>query len=99
MAAAHLPYVATVAESNPHDFIKKAAKAAAYAREFGTAYVKALSACPLNWNDRPDTERKVIAAAVDCCYFPLYEIERGITSLSYDPKNRIKKSPSRNGFP
>ena len=37
MAAAHLPYVATVAESNPHDFIKKAAKAAAYAREFGTA--------------------------------------------------------------
>ena len=94
MAATHLPYVATVAESNPHDFIKKAAKAAAYAREFGTAYVKALSACPLNWNDRPDTERKVIAAAVDCCYFPLYEIERGITSLSYDPKkNRIKKNP------
>lgn len=40
MAATHLPYVATVAESNPHDFIKKAAKAAAYAREFGTAYVK-----------------------------------------------------------
>lgn len=99
MAAAHLPYVATVAESNPHDFIKKAAKAAAYAREFGTAYVKALSACPLNWNDRPDTERKVIAAAVDCCYFPLYEIERGITSLSYDPKNRIKNPRPRNGFP
>ena len=93
MAAAHLPYVATVAESNPHDFIKKAAKAAAYAREFGTAYVKALSACPLNWNDRPDTERKVIAAAVDCCYFPLYEIERGITALNYDPASSNKKIP------
>ena len=98
MAAAHLPYVATVAESNPHDFIKKAAKAAAYAREFGTAYVKALSACPLNWNDRPDTERKVIAAAVDCCYFPLYEIERGITSLSYDPKKSHKKIPVTEWF-
>lgn len=49
--------------------LSKGCKAAAYAREFGTAYVKALSACPLNWNDRPDTERKVIAAAVDCCYF------------------------------
>ena len=98
MAATHLPYVATVAESNPHDFIKKAAKAAAYAREFGTAYVKALSACPLNWNDRPDTERKVIAAAVDCCYFPLYEIERGITSLSYDPKNSHKKIPVTEWF-
>ena len=98
MAAAHLPYVATVAESNPNDFIKKAAKAAAYAREFGTAYVKALSACPLNWNDRPDTERKVIAAAVDCCYFPLYEIERGITSLSYDPKKSHKKIPVTEWF-
>ena len=87
MAAAHLPYVATVAESNPHDFIKKAAKAAAYAREFGTAYVKALSACPLNWNDRPDTERKVIAAAVDCCYFPLY-----------DPKKSHKKIPVTEWF-
>ena len=98
MAATHLPYVATVAESNPHDFIKKAVKAAAYAREFGTAYVKALSACPLNWNDRPDTERKVIAAAVDCCYFPLYEIERGITSLSYDPKKSHKKIPVTEWF-
>ena len=98
MAATHLPYVATVAESNPHDFIKKAAKAAAYAREFGTAYVKALSACPLNWNDRPDTERKVIAAAVDCCYFPLYEIERGITSLSYDPNKSHKKIPVTEWF-
>ena len=98
MAATHLPYVATVAESNPNDFIKKAAKAAAYARESGTAYVKALSACPLNWNDRPDTERKVIAAAVDCCYFPLYEIERGITSLSYDPQKAHKKIPITEWF-
>ena len=69
MAATHIPYVATVAESNPADFIRKAAKAAAYSREFGTAYIKALSACPLNWNDKPNLERSVIAAAVDCCFF------------------------------
>lgn len=93
MAATNLPYVATVAESNPGDFIKKAAKAAAYAREFGTAYVKAISACPLNWGDNPKTERKVISAAVDCCYFPLYEVERGITTLTYDPEKSKKKIP------
>lgn len=89
MAATHIPYVATAAESNPGDFIRKAAKAAAYSREFGTAYLKALSACPLNWSDKPDTERDVIAAAVDCCYFPLYEVEQGITTLNYAPKNKI----------
>ena len=56
----------TVAESNPSHFDRKAAKAAAYSREFGTAYIKALSACPLNWNDKPNLERSVISAAVDC---------------------------------
>lgn len=96
VAATGIPYVATAAESNPADFMKKAAKAAYYAKTEGTAYVKALSACPLNWNDKPATERKVIEAAVDCCYFPLYEVERGITSLSYDPAKAGKKIPVLN---
>ncbi|MDO4304849.1 MAG: thiamine pyrophosphate-dependent enzyme [Bacillota bacterium] len=93
MAATGIPYVATAAESNPADFIKKAAKAAYYAKTEGTAYVKALSACPLNWNDKPATERKVIEAAVDCCYFPLYEVEQHKTILSYDPEKMGKKIP------
>ena len=57
------------------------------------AYVKTLSACPLNWSDRPDTERKVIAAGVDCCYFPLYEIEQGVTNINYNPEKGNKKIP------
>ena len=93
MAATGIPYVATVAESNPTDFIKKAAKAAYYAKTTGTAYVKAISACPLNWNDKPATERRVIEAAVNCCYFPLYEVEQGVTRLSYDPEKTGKKIP------
>lgn len=93
MAATNMPYVATVAESNPLDFMKKAAKAQKYANEYGTAYVKAISACPLNWSDPPNKERSVIAAAVDSCYFPLFEMEQGITSLSYDPEKSKKKIP------
>lgn len=93
IAATGIPYVATAAESDPADFIKKAAKAAWYAKTQGTAYLKALSACPLNWNDKPESERSVIAAAVDCCFFPLYESERGITTLTYDPGEKNKKIP------
>ena len=93
MAATGMPYVATVAESEPNDFIKKAAKAQYYAKNFGTAYIRCLSACPLNWGDKPNTERKVIAAAVHSCYFPLYEVERGFTSLSLDPEANGKKIP------
>lgn len=91
MVATGIPYVATAAESNPTDFIKKAAKAVYYAKNIGTAYIKAISACPLNWNDKPATERKVIEAAVNCCYFPLYEIENGVTKLSYNPEKVGKK--------
>ncbi len=93
MAATGMPYVATVAESEPNDFIKKAAKAQYYAKNYGTAYIKCLSACPLNWGDKPNTERKVISAAVNCCYFPLYEVEQGITTLSFDPEAKNKKIP------
>ncbi len=93
MAATGIPYIATVAESNPTDFIRKAAKAAYYAKTEGTAYVKALSACPLNWNDNPATERRVIEAGVNCCYFPLFEKEQGKTTLNFDPDAAGKKIP------
>ena len=93
MAATGMPYVATAAESEPNDFIKKAAKAQYYAKTHGTAYIKCLSACPLNWGDLPRGERRVIAAAVNSCYFPLYEVEEGITTLSFDPEQRGKRIP------
>ena len=93
MAATGMPYVATAAECEPDDFIKKAAKAQYYAKHYGTAYIKCMSACPLNWGDRPNTERKVISAAVNSCYFPLYEVEQGVTKLSYDPEKMGKKIP------
>lgn len=98
MAAANIPYVATVAECNPKDFITKAAKAAYYAKNQGMAYIKALSACPLNWNDNPATERAVIEAAVNCGYFPLYEVEKGITKLNYNHENSNKKMPVKQWF-
>lgn len=92
-AGTHIPYIATVSESEPADFVKKAKKAQVYANEFGMAYVKALSACPLNWNSQPQIQRSVIQAAVDSCYHPLYEMEQGITTITYNPEKRNKKIP------
>lgn len=88
-AATNIDYIATVAESNPQDFIVKAKKAQYYADNYGLAYIKAISACPLNWQDEARYEREVIKKAVESCYFPLYEIERGETRLTYKPKNKI----------
>ena len=92
-AATNIPYVATVAESNIPDFVKKARKAQEYSKKFGLAYIKCLSACPLNWGDEPKYERNVIESAVKSCYHSLYEIEHGITTINYNPEDKGEKIP------
>lgn len=90
-----IPYVATLSESNVTDFIKKVAKAQYYADNYGTAYLKAISACPLNWGDYGRYERSVSDKAVKSCYHPLYEVERGVTTISYNPELKNEKIPVR----
>jgi pyruvate ferredoxin oxidoreductase alpha subunit len=66
--------------------IKKAAKAQWYARRHGMVYGKLLSFCPLNWLCEDDKGTQITQAAADSCFFPLYEVERGITNITYDPE-------------
>lgn len=98
MAGTNIPYIATVAESQPVDYIKKAAKAQYVAKHEGLAYVKAISACPLNWKSPPEEQRSVIGTAVDSCYFPLFEIYHGVTTLNYDPTKSNNKVPVASWF-
>lgn len=93
MAATNIPYVFTGVEAFPDDLLEKGAKAQWYARNEGMAYGKVLISCPLNWltEDRAGTE--VVQAAVDSCFFPLYEIQRRKTSLTYDPEPLGRRVP------
>lgn len=91
MAGTHISYIFTGVESQPMDLIKKAAKAQWYAKNKGTVYGKILSACPLNWRSEDRLGSKIVDAAVHCNFFPLYEIEQGITTLTYDPEKINKK--------
>ena len=86
MAATNIPYVFTGVEGFPDDLLAKGAKAQWYAQNEGLAYGKVLISCPLNWltTDRVGTD--IVQGAVDSCFFPLYEIERHFTSLTYDPE-------------
>ncbi|WP_150275338.1 thiamine pyrophosphate-dependent enzyme [Paenibacillus tepidiphilus] len=93
LAACNIPYVFTAAESNPQDLLQKAAKAQWYANNVGTAYGKILCACPLNWKSPDDNGTELVKAAVDSCFFPLYEIEQGITNLTYNPELKNKRIP------
>jgi len=91
-SSCHIPYVFTAAENNHRDMIRKAVKAQKYAEE-GLVFGKLISMCPLAWRTEERISVPIIQAAVDSCFFPLYEIERGITTINYDPEEKGKKIP------
>jgi pyruvate ferredoxin oxidoreductase alpha subunit len=92
-AACHLPYVFTASEGYPEDFMRKIAKAQWYAKREGLVYGKVLSFCPLNWRTTDDAAEEVLQAALDSCFFPLYEVEKGHTTLTYDPDAVGRRRP------
>lgn len=96
IAATHIPYVFTSVEGLGTDLRHKAAKAQWYTRHGSFAYGKVLSVCPLSWRYNERLGTRVVKAAVDCCFFPVYEVERGITTVTYDPEQRGKRIPLSN---
>jgi len=85
-AATHIPYVFTASEGYPEDLMRKAAKAQWYAKNEGLSYGKILSFCPLNWTTTDDAAESVLQVAIDSLFFPIYEVERGKTTITYDPE-------------
>ena len=92
-AACHVPYVFTASEGYPEDLMRKVAKAQWYAKNEGLVYGKILSCCPLNWRTADDAAQPVLQAAVDSCFFPIYEIEHGHTTITYDPDAIQRRHP------
>ncbi|WP_339302092.1 thiamine pyrophosphate-dependent enzyme [Paenibacillus sp. FSL K6-2441] len=93
MAATNIPYVFTGSEAYPQDLVKKAAKAQWYAQNEGLVYGKILTACPLNWISPDDQGTNIIDAAVNSCFFPLYEVEHGQTTITYNPEEKGNRIP------
>ncbi|MEF2965117.1 thiamine pyrophosphate-dependent enzyme [Paenibacillus sp. M1] len=93
MAATNIPYVFTGSEAYPQDLVKKAAKAQWYAQNEGLVYGKILIACPLNWITKDDEGTQIVDAAVNSCFFPLYEVEHGQTTITYNPEEKNKRVP------
>ncbi|OEH94531.1 thiamine pyrophosphate-dependent enzyme [Bacillus solimangrovi] len=93
MASTNIPYVFTGSEAFPQDLVKKAAKAQWYAQNEGLVYGKILITCPLNWKSEDRYGTKIMENAVNSCFFPLYEVERGETMITHDPDAKKKRIP------
>ncbi len=93
MAATNIPYAFAAVEGFHDDLLQKAAKAGWYARHAGMVYGKLLISCPLNWRSEDRLGTDIVQAAVNSCFFPLYEIERGKTRITYDPDEVGRRVP------
>jgi len=84
--AHHVPYVGQAVSSHWQDLSEKAERAA---RADGPAFLNVLTDCPLGWGHEPRRSHDVVDAAVESCFWPLYEVTDGRSRLTYEPKEKI----------
>jgi pyruvate ferredoxin oxidoreductase beta subunit len=84
--AHHIPYVAQAASSHWDDLSRKAVKAG---RADGPAFLNVLTDCPVGWGHEPRISPHVVDAAVESCFWPLYEVEDGCYRLTYEPRQKL----------
>lgn len=86
IVAAHgTPYVAQSVASNWRDLVIKAEKAF---HTDGPSFINVLASCNRGWRHDPSETLKIMQLAVDCCIWPLYEVENGVYRLTYKPREK-----------
>jgi pyruvate ferredoxin oxidoreductase beta subunit len=85
MAAHDIPYVAQAVPSQWRDLMGKARKAVGCG---GAAFMNVLAPCGRGWRHDTDETIELAQLAVDTCYWPLYEVEKGTWRLTYQPKEK-----------
>ncbi len=85
MAAHGIPYVAQASPAHWRDAITKFKKAL---ETDGPAFINVISPCNRGWRSRTDDAVLLSRIAVDTCYWPLYEVENGVTKINHFPKEK-----------
>ncbi len=85
MAAHNIPYAAQASPSHWLDLMKKVRKAF---DANGPTFMNILSPCNRGWRSRTDDSIALSRLAVETCYWPLYEMENGVTKVTFRPKEK-----------
>lgn len=85
MAAHNIPYAAQASPSHWRDAITKFKKAL---DTKGPKFINVISPCNRGWRSRTDDAILLSRLAVETCYWPLYEVEQGVTKISVMPKEK-----------
>ena len=85
MAAHNIPYAAQASPSHWRDAVTKFKKALDIK---GPKFINVISPCNRGWRSRTDDAILLSRLAVETCYWPLYEVEQGVTKISVMPKEK-----------
>ena len=86
MAAHDIPYVAQASPSHWQDLFRKVQKAHEIK---GPKFINVIAPCNRGWRSRTDDAVMLSRLAVNTCYWPLYEIENGVTRITVTPKEKL----------
>ena len=85
LAAHNIPYAAQASPSHWMDLMKKVRKALDIN---GPKFINIISPCNRGWRSRTDDSIMLSRLAVETCCWPLYEIENGVTKITFKPKEK-----------
>ena len=85
MAAHGIPYAAQASPGNWMDLMKKVQKAFEIK---GPKFMNIISPCNRGWRSKTNDAITLSKLAVETCYWPLYEIENGVTKVTVKPKEK-----------
>ena len=85
MAAHGIPYVAQASPAHWRDAVVKFKKALEIT---GPKFINVIAPCNRGWRSSTDDAILLSRIAVDTCYWPLYEVEHGVTKINYTPKEK-----------
>lgn len=85
MAAHNIPYAAQASPSHYMDLMQKVRKALDIK---GPKFMNIISSCNRGWRSKTDDAITMCRLAVETCYWPLYEIENGVTKITFKPKEK-----------
>jgi len=86
LVAHNIPYVAQTTPYHWRDLANKVRKALEIE---GPAFINILMPCPVGWHFDSKLGIELARIAVECRFWPLYEVEHGKYKLNYEPKNPL----------
>jgi len=85
MTAHGIPYVAQASPSYHTDLMKKVQKAFEIK---GPKFMNIIAPCNRGWRSKTNDAITLAKLAVETCYWPLYEVENGVTKITVKPKEK-----------